>query len=395
MNTKNYKRADSEEFAKKVSKKIAGWYNNDANHEKAVDRIVRQREEIYSLLENVEKVSTAKLLKYLDSSGFFYRPSSAKAHHNFPCGLAEHSLGVFRIVEEWNKMTPEERKKSDMYNLPSRYPWKNQKVYCDILTEKMNYDDMVIAGICHDLCKAKHYYFDGRIIKSHNSDPELNSAHSRLSVERLEKNGINTKNCDEILLAVENHMRLFDHYESARRREGKHSMLAIAVWAADKLDASRHPAGKLHRDKNKCNNIGAMKQEQHYLRNEFTPAQINELKENQIFVFGSNLTGRHGGGAARFAFDHFGADWGVGVGRTGQCYAIPTMHGGVNEIRPYVDEFIAYAAAHPELEFLVTPVGCGIAGFTEAQMAPLFADALPYVNILLPKGFVKVLDPGQ
>ncbi len=134
---------------------------------------------------------------------------------------------------------------------------------------------------------------------------------------------------------------------------------------------------------------------QHYLRNEFTPAQINELKENQIFVFGSNLAGRHGGGAARFAFDLFGAEWGVGVGRTGQCYAIPTMHGGVNEIRPYVDEFIAYAAAHPELEFLVTPIGCGIAGFTEAQMAPLFAGALPYANILLPKGFVKVLEPGQ
>ena len=229
--------------------KIAGWYNNDANHEKAVDRIVRQREEIYSLLENVEKVSTAKLLKYLDSSGFFYRPSSAKAHHNFPGGLAEHSLGVFRIMEEWNKMTSDERKRSDMYHLPVKCPLKYQKVYCDIFHEKMDYEDMVITGICHDLCKAKHFYFNGRDIKDHNSDTELRRAHSNLSVERLEKNGINTKKCDEILLAVRNHMRLFNRNETLDRKKGKHSMLAIAVWAADKLDASRHPAGKLHRDK--------------------------------------------------------------------------------------------------------------------------------------------------
>ena len=75
----------------------------------------------------------------------------------------------------------------------------------------------------------------------------------------------------------------------------------------------------------------------------FTPERISELKENEIFVFGSNLAGAHGGGAARFAYERFGAVWGEGVGLHGQTYAIPTMQGGVDTIKPYVDEFIRFA----------------------------------------------------
>ena len=135
MSTNNYKRTDSIEFAKKVSRKIKGWYSNDTYHDKAVNRIVFQREEIISLFEKVEKVSVKKLLRYLDSSGFFYRPSSANRHHNFPGGLAEHSLGTFRIIEEWNCMTPDERHNSELYK---RFLY-NKQVTCDILKEKMNY----------------------------------------------------------------------------------------------------------------------------------------------------------------------------------------------------------------------------------------------------------------
>ena len=120
-----------------------------------------------------------------------------------------------------------------------------------------------------------------------------------------------------------------------------------------------------------------------------TPDYITELAPNEIFVFGSNLAGMHGGGAARLAYEQFGAEWGVGVGRTGQCYAIPTMHGGVEEIRPYVEDFIRYAEQHPELIFLVTRIGCGIAGFTEEQIAPLFAEARDLQNVALPKGWRK------
>ena len=249
MATNNYNRADSIEFAKKVSRKIKGWYRNDTFHDKAVDRIVLQREEIFSLLEKVEKVSVKKLLKYLDSSGFFYRPSSGKRHHNFPGGLAEHSLGVFRIVEEWNNMTPDERRNSELY----KFNLHNKHVSCDIFTEKMHYDDMVIAGICHDLCKAKHYYFKAnRVILSHNSDPEPKRVHASLSVKRLKENGIPEKNNEEMLQAVLLHMHLFSKPGTIQyadlQKQGKTSMLTIAaVWAADKLDASRHPPGKLHK----------------------------------------------------------------------------------------------------------------------------------------------------
>ena len=125
---------------------------------------------------------------------------------------------------------------------------------------------------------------------------------------------------------------------------------------------------------------------------DFTPEWINRLSENEVFVFGSNLGGFHAGGAARVALEKFGAVWGQGVGLQGQSYAIPTMHGGVDVIKPYVDEFIAFAREHRELQFLVTPIGCGIAGFTIEQIAPLFADAIDDENIILPEDFVRVIN---
>ena len=124
----------------------------------------------------------------------------------------------------------------------------------------------------------------------------------------------------------------------------------------------------------------------------FTAEYITSLEPGEVFVFGSNLEGNHGGGAALVAYRKFGAEWGVGVGLSGQSYGIPTMHGGPEDIRPYVDDFIAFAGDHPELTFLVTPIGCGIAGFTPAEIAPLFGDALGVTNIILPESFVEVLE---
>jgi hypothetical protein len=123
-----------------------------------------------------------------------------------------------------------------------------------------------------------------------------------------------------------------------------------------------------------------------------TPEYITSLKPNEIFVFGSNLAGMHGGGAARMAHRLFGAEMGVGVGRTGQCYAIPTMQGGVETIRPYVDEFIEYAKQHPELLFRVTRIGCGIAGFTNEEIAPLFKAACEMENVSLPNGWREIVE---
>ena len=119
----------------------------------------------------------------------------------------------------------------------------------------------------------------------------------------------------------------------------------------------------------------------------FTPERITSLRADEVFVFGSNLAGMHGGGAARAAFEKFGAVWGCGVGLQGQSYAIPTMQGGVKTIKPYVDEFIDFARSRPDLFFYVTRIGCGIAGFADAEIAPLFAAARAVPNICLPESF--------
>ena len=123
----------------------------------------------------------------------------------------------------------------------------------------------------------------------------------------------------------------------------------------------------------------------------YTPDRISELKENEIFVFGSNLEGSHDGGAAKLAYNRFGAVWGLGTGIQGRSYAIPTMQGGVETIRPFVAAFIQFAKQNTTLTFLVTRIGCGIAGFRDEEIAPLFEDALDLENVILPKEFVENL----
>lgn len=123
-----------------------------------------------------------------------------------------------------------------------------------------------------------------------------------------------------------------------------------------------------------------------------SPDIINDLNENEIFVFGSNLEGSHGGGAAAIAARKFGAIWGQGVGLQGQSYGIPTMHGGVSAIKPYVDEFIEFAKNNAELDFLVTRIGCGIAGFLEEEIAPLFENAASLENVYLPDTFWDIIE---
>ena len=131
------------------------------------------------------------------------------------------------------------------------------------------------------------------------------------------------------------------------------------------------------------------------MRGIITPDRITELSMCEIFVFGSNLEGQHHGGAARMAYNKFGAEWGVGVGPTGKCYAIPTMHGGVEDIKPYVDDFVEYARNHPNNRFLVTRIGCGIAGFTDEEMAPLFKGVKNLPNVCLPIDWRLILDEDE
>jgi len=123
---------------------------------------------------------------------------------------------------------------------------------------------------------------------------------------------------------------------------------------------------------------------------------VSHLNDNDVFVFGSNTAGRHGKGAAKQAMK-WGAKYGTGNGIQGNTYGIPTVNGNITgklslgKISSYVDEFIEFAKKHTELTFLVTEIGCGLAGWTVSDIAPLFKDAVEIENIRLPHSFWKVL----
>jgi hypothetical protein len=118
------------------------------------------------------------------------------------------------------------------------------------------------------------------------------------------------------------------------------------------------------------------------------------MSAQMIFVFGSNRAGIHGAGAAKYAHEHCGAVWGIGEGLSGDAYALPTCD---HEIRPlklaqirfHVDRFLSFAKHHPTLQFQVTRVGCGLAGFTDDQIAPLFLNAPD--NVWLPSAFYRAV----
>lgn len=127
-----------------------------------------------------------------------------------------------------------------------------------------------------------------------------------------------------------------------------------------------------------------------------TPENINNLTENQIFVFGSNLSGRHGKGAAKIALG-WGAKWGQAKGLQGKTYGIPTKDASISrtltieEIKPFVVEFIEFAKANPNFIFLVTEIGCGLAGLKPKEVAPLFKDVVKVSNIHLPSRFWSIV----
>lgn len=118
----------------------------------------------------------------------------------------------------------------------------------------------------------------------------------------------------------------------------------------------------------------------------------------KIFVFGSNLAGRHGAGAAKYARQHYGAIYGQGIGLQGDSYAIPTKDHNIetlplSEIKRYVDMFLAFARSNPKLEFQLTRIGCGLAGYKDEQIAPMFV-GLPR-NVIVPEEWAYYLGPTQ
>lgn len=123
-----------------------------------------------------------------------------------------------------------------------------------------------------------------------------------------------------------------------------------------------------------------------------TPDKIEKLEPNEVFVFGSNESGIHGAGAAKLARDKFGAQMGVGFGMQGHSFAIPTKDWEIKTlplevIRFYVNRFIAYAKGEPYRKFLVTKIGCGLAGYSAAEIKPLFKECIHLSNVILPEEF--------
>ena len=123
-----------------------------------------------------------------------------------------------------------------------------------------------------------------------------------------------------------------------------------------------------------------------------SPSIINNLKPDEVFVFGSNLGGKHGKGAAKTALS-WGAKWGQASGLQGKTYGIPTKDVTIrrtltiSEIKPFVDEFIIFAKERQDLIFLVTEVGCGLAGLKPKDIAPLFKGCIELNNVYLPQRF--------
>ena len=195
-------------------------------------------------------------------------------------------------------------------------------------------------------------------------------------------------------LSIDNHMEFRDDEAGMteaweKERKAKMSMFSRFSMGFGATSAMSREERKAYRsmENRSTKNYHEMSE----FSDRITPEHIKSLKDNEIFVFGSNLAGAHGGGAAYLAYQRFGAVMGQGVGLQGQSYAIPTMQGGPDTILPYVEEFIRFADMHPELTFLVTKIGCGIAGFTPREIAPLFAGAVNVKNIHLPKDFWKEL----
>jgi len=124
----------------------------------------------------------------------------------------------------------------------------------------------------------------------------------------------------------------------------------------------------------------------------YTPENIESLSDNEVFVFGSNLNGIHAGGTAKLALDKFGAIWGQGVGLQGKSYAIPTKDHNINAfelryIRFYVNQFLYISFLYPKKTFLVTKIGCGLAGYTIKDIAPMFASHP--LNVVIPEEFAR------
>ena len=206
---------DTQTFESIARRKIAGWYSKPEYEDKAVERMSKQRTEIIDLLKSTERENIDAVIQYLDDSGFFYRASSPHKHHNWPGGLAEHSLGTCKLALSRGKDLPR--------------------------------DSVIIAAMLHDTCKSDRFWFKGRFIGKHRSKCTMDDSHSVRSVFLLKKCNLKLKEAERFAIRWHmkgEHYRPHDPKSRADHDKAVKTPLWHVVFWADKDDARAHPAGK-------------------------------------------------------------------------------------------------------------------------------------------------------
>lgn len=280
--------------------------------------------------------------------------------------------------------------------LPADNPrtyWEGTTHEAGILDETATFADVVLRDHSLAACGAQYLYDKGAVgdaVREADMRATLHGYGRRLLESLLEEPGRESRP----LHAPDVQARWWHRYkafmEPASGKDADYVSLGGEFGRLVKdLHADREMRPCLHRYVSRHSRVKVVITN---YRPPYTPDAISSLGYDEIFVFGSNLRGMHGGGAARVAVQRFGAIMGQGVGLQGQSYAIPTMQGGVETIRPYVDDFIRFAREHRDLVFFVTRIGCGIAGFTDEEIAPLFSKARDLTNVILPLSFCEMLD---
>lgn len=204
-----------ESLEDRIRRKIAGWYSKKEYEDKAMARIIAQRDEIITLLRSTGRQGVEDVLHYLDDSGFYYRASSAINHHNWPGGLAEHSLGTCKLALQRAGSLPQ--------------------------------DSVIIAAMLHDTCKSDRFWFRGHSIRQHTPQCEMDGRHSIRSLTLLKECGLVLTEPER--LAIRWHMKGERYHSRSPRKEADHNKavktpLWKVVFYADKDDAKAHPAGK-------------------------------------------------------------------------------------------------------------------------------------------------------
>jgi len=197
----------------------------------------------------------------------------------------------------------------------------------------------------------------------------------------------------ELNVDMERYALLTDERSVKKRLQD--DILASGEFAPDDLFKLRYSPDEVVREWGKLRAAirDAKRDEQarlHNIEGRITADEVHSLQDGEIFVFGSNAQGMHGAGAARAAWKHYGAIWGNGHGLQGRSYAIDSMS-GLPELQAEAERFVQFAGEHPEMHFLLTRIGCGIAGFTDQQVAPLFAACREMSNVSLPMSFWNVI----